>query len=73
QDCRNLKQDVIIIDSGYSIVDGVVTGDVEIEAVKEKASWLTPVPGGIGPLGVAMLMQNTYDAFLSFQGTSHQP
>lgn len=68
-----LKQDLIIIDSGYSIVNGVVTGDVEVEAVKEKASWLTPVPGGIGPLGVAMLMQNTYDAFLSFQDTNRQP
>jgi len=73
QNSSNLKQDVIIIDSGYSIVNGIVTGDVEVEAVQEKASWLTPVPGGIGPLGVAMLMQNTYDAFLSFQDTNHQP
>lgn len=73
QNSNSLKQDVVIIDSGYSINNGIVTGDVDVEAVKEKASWITPVPGGIGPLGVAMLMQNTYDAFLSFQNTNHQP
>lgn len=60
-----LKQDVVIIDSGYSMQDGVVNGDVDIEAVRDKASWLTPVPGGIGPLGVAMLMQNTYESYLN--------
>lgn len=62
-----LKQDVIIIDSGYSIIDGVVRGDVDPDSVKEKASWLTPVPGGIGPLGVAMLMQNTYESCINSQ------
>lgn len=61
---QNLKQGVVIIDSGFARDGGKSFGDVDVEAVRAKASWLTPVPGGIGPLGVAMLMQNTYDAFI---------
>ncbi len=60
-----LTDGVIIIDSGFARVEGRSEGDVDQNAVSQKASWLTPVPGGIGPLGVAMLMQNTYDAYLS--------
>ena len=67
----HLKQNVVIIDSGYSINNGIVSGDVEIESVREKASWLSPVPGGIGPLGVAMLMQNTYEAYLNSRDKNH--
>lgn len=59
----SLKDGVIIIDSGFARLNGKSFGDVDLEAVRSKASWLTPVPGGIGPLGVAMLMQNTYEAF----------
>lgn len=62
---HHLKQGVVIIDSGFAREDGKSLGDVDPIAVSEKASWLTPVPRGIGPLGVAMLMQNTYDAFVS--------
>lgn len=42
--------------------NGVVCGDVDFEAVREKASYITPVPGGVGPMTVAMLMQNTVTA-----------
>jgi methylenetetrahydrofolate dehydrogenase (NADP+)/methenyltetrahydrofolate cyclohydrolase len=39
--------------------DGSLSGDVEYAAAAEKAAWITPVPGGVGPMTVAMLMQNT--------------
>lgn len=67
-----LKDNVILIDSGFSRVDGKVLGDIDLNSVKDKASWITPVPGGIGPLGVAMLMQNVYEATLS-QISYHLP
>jgi len=43
---------------------GKLCGDVDFEVVKEKVSWITPVPGGVGPMTVATLMQNTYEASL---------
>lgn len=63
----SLKEGVIIIDSGYSLVHGKSTGDVEQESVKDKASYITPVPGGIGPIAVAMLMRNTINACINQQ------
>lgn len=52
-------QGAVVIDSGFSIgVDGKVAGDVDFEAVKNKSSLITPVPGGVGPVGIAMLYQN---------------
>ena len=42
--------------------DGRLTGDVQFEAAARRASWITPVPGGVGPMTVATLMQNTLDA-----------
>lgn len=68
ENSSKLKQDVIIIDSGYAREKGRSYGDVDPEAVACKASWLSPVPGGIGPLGVAMLMQNTYIACMIQKG-----
>jgi len=44
--------------------DGKLCGDVDFDAVKDKVAWITPVPGGIGPMTVATLMQNTYEASL---------
>lgn len=44
--------------------DGKLCGDVDFEAVKDKVAWISPVPGGIGPMTVATLMQNTYEASL---------
>lgn len=61
----NLKNGVIIIDSGFTRQGKKVVGDVDPESVSAKASWLTPVPGGIGPLGLATLMQNTYNASIT--------
>jgi len=54
-----VKDGVIIIDVGISRVDGKLCGDVDFDSVSPKASLITPVPGGIGPMTVAMLIQNT--------------
>ncbi len=56
-----IKDKAILIDAGITkIGPKKVVGDVDRESVKEKASFLTPVPGGIGPLTVALLLKNTY-------------
>jgi methylenetetrahydrofolate dehydrogenase (NADP+)/methenyltetrahydrofolate cyclohydrolase len=51
-----------LIDVGINRVDGKVVGDIDPEAARELASAYTPVPGGVGPLTIAMLMRNTVDA-----------
>ena len=51
-----------VIDVGINRVDGKLCGDVDYEAVSEVAGWITPVPGGVGPMTVAMLMENTLEA-----------
>lgn len=58
-----IKEGAIVIDVGINRLDtGKLCGDVEFDAAKERASWITPVPGGVGLMTVATLMQNTYDA-----------
>lgn len=58
---HNIKEGVVLIDAGIiRDTDGMVKGDVDQESVKDKAGFLTPVPGGIGPLTVAFLLENTY-------------
>ncbi len=61
-----VKEGAVIIDVGITRVPDntttkgyVITGDVDYEAVREKASYITPVPGGVGPMTIAMLLQNT--------------
>lgn len=55
-----VKDGAVVIDVGINVLEnGKVVGDVDFEAVKEKASYITPVPGGIGPMTIAMLMENT--------------
>lgn len=53
-----LKDDVIIIDAGTSEENGAIVGDVDIDSVGDKASYVTPTPGGVGPVTVAMLLEN---------------
>ncbi len=43
-------------------IDGRLVGDIDFEAARERAGWTTPVPGGVGPMTVATLLQNTADA-----------
>lgn len=58
-----VKREAVVIDVGIAKKkDGSVTGDVDFEKVKEKASKITPVPGGVGPMTIAMLMRNVVEA-----------
>ena len=57
-----VKDGAIVIDVGINRIDGKVCGDVDFEGVKEKAGWITPVPGGVGKMTIAMLLANTADA-----------
>lgn len=57
-----VKQGAVVIDVGTSRHAGKLSGDVDFDSVKEKASWITPVPGGVGPMTIAMLMKNTASA-----------
>ncbi len=57
-----VKDDSIIVDIGTSRVNGKLLGDVDFDDVKEKASYITPVPGGVGPMTIAMLLRNTVQA-----------
>lgn len=58
-----IKPGATVIDVGINrLPDGSLIGDVEFEAAAERAAWITPVPGGVGPMTVAMLMQNTLTA-----------
>ena len=58
-----IKPDAIVIDVGINrLADGSLCGDVGFDAARERASWITPVPGGVGPMTVATLMQNTLEA-----------
>ena len=59
-----IKENAVIIDVGITRDnDGKLKGDVDFNDVKEKASYITPVPGGIGPMTIAMLMENTYELY----------
>jgi methylenetetrahydrofolate dehydrogenase (NADP+)/methenyltetrahydrofolate cyclohydrolase len=58
-----VKEGAVIVDVGINRLDSGLVGDVDFEALKEKASFITPVPGGIGPMTIAMLLQNTLEAF----------
>lgn len=58
-----VKDGAVVIDVGINRLDnGKITGDVDFENVKEKASYITPVPGGVGPMTIAMLMNNVIKA-----------
>lgn len=54
-----VKKDAIVIDVGINRVDGKLYGDVDFDSVSKVASYITPVPGGVGPMTIAMLMENT--------------
>ncbi len=65
-----VKEGVVVIDVGINRIEDKtktkgyrIVGDVDFEAVSEKASFITPVPGGVGPMTIAMLLSNTYKAY----------
>lgn len=57
-----VKDGAVVVDVGINRVDGKLCGDVDFENVAPKASWITPVPGGVGKMTIAMLMDNTVAA-----------
>ena len=63
---ERIKNGVVILDAGINYnEEGKLVGDVDFEAVKTKVKAITPVPGGIGPMTIAMLMENTYLGYLN--------
>ena len=64
-----IKQGAIVIDVGiHRLDDGTLTGDVNFEVARQRAGWITPVPGGVGPMTIAMLLENTVTAFKKHVG-----
>ncbi len=60
-----IKEGVVVVDIGINRLEsGALVGDVDFEAVSLKAGFITPVPGGVGPMTIATLLQNTYKAAL---------
>ncbi|MBM7702137.1 bifunctional methylenetetrahydrofolate dehydrogenase/methenyltetrahydrofolate cyclohydrolase FolD [Metabacillus iocasae] len=59
---EDVKEGAIVIDVGNTMEEGKLVGDIDFEAVKEKAGYITPVPGGVGPMTITMLLKNTVDA-----------
>jgi methylenetetrahydrofolate dehydrogenase (NADP+)/methenyltetrahydrofolate cyclohydrolase len=58
-----IKEGAVVIDVGINrLDDGSLTGDVDFEGASKRASYITPVPGGVGPMTIAMLLSNTVDA-----------
>src|SRR5699024_6166587 len=55
----DLKEGAIVIDVGNTMVDGKLKGDVDYDSAAEVASYITPVPGGVGPLTITMVLNNT--------------
>lgn len=61
-----VKPGGVVLDIGITrLPDGRLSGDVEFEAARQRAAWITPVPGGVGPMTIAMLLQNTLTAAVS--------
>jgi methylenetetrahydrofolate dehydrogenase (NADP+)/methenyltetrahydrofolate cyclohydrolase len=68
-----VKQGAVVIDVGMNRDEnGKLCGDVDFESVKDKAGYITPVPGGVGPMTIAMLMKNTLTAGKEHHGISKQ-
>jgi methylenetetrahydrofolate dehydrogenase (NADP+)/methenyltetrahydrofolate cyclohydrolase len=64
-----IRDGAIVFDVGINRgADGKLCGDVEFAAAAQRASWITPVPGGVGPMTIAMLLSNTVDAALAREG-----
>lgn len=69
-----VKPGAVVIDVGINrMEDGRLVGDVGFEAARGRASWITPVPGGVGPMTVATLMQNTLEAADAADNPGHEP
>ena len=67
-----IKPGAIVIDVGINVVGGHVVGDVEFETAKTRAGFISPVPGGVGPVTVMIVMKNTIEAFKLQQGSERR-
>ncbi len=63
-----IKEGAVVVDVGINRLEGKLVGDVEFDIAAQRAAYITPVPGGVGPMTVAMLMQNTLSAYEKQQG-----
>jgi len=64
-----VREGAVVIDVGINrLPDGKLAGDVHFESARERAGWITPVPGGVGPMTIAALMKNTLESALAHQG-----
>jgi methylenetetrahydrofolate dehydrogenase (NADP+) / methenyltetrahydrofolate cyclohydrolase len=69
-----IRDGALVIDVGINrLPDGKLAGDVEYGPAAERAAWITPVPGGVGPMTIAMLLSNTVDAGLARKGLKAGP
>ena len=60
-----IRPGAVVVDVGINrLPDGKLAGDVQFDSARERASWITPVPGGVGPVTVAILMKNTLESAL---------
>lgn len=67
-----VRRGAVVIDVGINrLSNGRIVGDVDFDGVKERASWITPVPGGVGPMTVTMLIANTLNSALRLLGEGH--
>lgn len=65
---EHVKDGAVVIDVGTTRAAGKLRGDVDFDSVKKKASWITPVPGGVGPMTIAMLLDNTLESYKKRNG-----
>ena len=63
-----IKEHAVVIDIGINRVNGKIVGDIEFDEARKRASYITPVPGGVGPLTTAMLMRNCVELFQKQKG-----
>ena len=60
---KMVKKGAIVIDAGITVVDGKVVGDADYENLSKKCLYITPNPGGVGPMTIAMIMENVIEAY----------
>jgi methylenetetrahydrofolate dehydrogenase (NADP+)/methenyltetrahydrofolate cyclohydrolase len=69
-----IKPGAIVVDIGiHRLEDGSLKGDLEFASAKQRAAWITPVPGGVGPMTIAMLLQNTLEAAIQDNQATTEP
>jgi methylenetetrahydrofolate dehydrogenase (NADP+)/methenyltetrahydrofolate cyclohydrolase len=65
-----VKEESVVIDVGINRIDGKLTGDVDFEKAEKVAGYITPVPGGVGPMTIACLLENTLKCYCLIEGES---